>query len=56
MCIRASMKRYLEKLNAQKRELTKRGLAGDENVRDEIEQIDADIIKYNEKLKLLFSI
>jgi len=50
------IQRYLEKLNAQKRELTKRGLAGDENVRDEIEQIDADIIKYNEKLKLLFSI
>lgn len=50
------LQRYLEKLNAQKRELTTQLLAGDEAARDEIKRIDSEIEKYNEKLEVLISI
>ncbi|MDW3024422.1 MAG: DNA primase [Alphaproteobacteria bacterium] len=50
------LQRYLEKLNAQKRELTAQLLAGDEVARDEIKRIDSEIEKYNEKLEVLISI
>ncbi len=50
------LQRWLDKLNAQKIELTNRGLAGDESVRDEIARIDAEIEKYKEKLEVLISI
>ncbi len=51
------LQRYLEKLNTKKRELTNRLLeTGDVKIRDEIAQIDNDLKKYNEKLKLLISL
>lgn len=50
------LQRYLEKLNAQKREFTNQLLAGDEAARDEIKRIDSEIEKYNEKLEVLISI
>lgn len=50
------LQRYLEKLNAQKRELTTQLLAGDEAALDEIKRIDSEIEKYNEKLEVLISI
>ena len=50
------LQRWLEKLNAQKRELTNRLLAGDESARDEIRRIDSEIEKYQEKLEVLISI
>ena len=50
------LQRYLEKLNAQKREFTKQLLAGNEDVRDEITRIDSEIEKYTEKLDILVSI
>ena len=50
------LQRYLEKLNAQKRELTTQLLAGDDSARDEIKRIDSEIEKYNEKLEVLISI
>lgn len=50
------LQRYLEKLNAQKREFTNQLLAGDDSARDEIKRIDSEIEKYNEKLEVLISI
>ena len=50
------LQRWLEKLNAQKKELTNRRLAGDESVREEILKIDKEIEKYKEKLEVLISI
>jgi hypothetical protein len=50
------LQRYLEKLNAQKRELTTQLLAGDDTARDEIRRIDSEIEKYQEKLEVLISI
>ena len=50
------LQRYLEKLNAQKRELTAQLLAGDDTARDEIKRIDSEIEKFNEKLEVLISI
>ena len=50
------LQRYLEKLNAQKRELTNQLLAGDETARDEITRINEEIEKYKEKLEVLISI
>ena len=50
------LQRWLEKLNAQKKELTNRRLAGDESVREEILKIDTEIEKYKEKLEVLISI
>ena len=50
------LQRYLEKLNAQKREFTNQLLAGDDSARDEIQRINDEIEKYNEKLEVLISI
>ena len=50
------LQRYLEKLNAQKREFTNQLLAGDESAREEIRRINDEIEKYNEKLEVLISI
>ena len=50
------LQRYLEKLNAQKREFTNQLLAGDDSARDEIQRINSEIEKYNEKLEVLISI
>ncbi len=50
------LQRYLEKLNMQKREYTNKLLAGNEAARDEIQRIDEEIKKYNEKLEILISI
>ena len=50
------LQRYLEKLNAQKREFTNQLLAGDESAREEIKRMNDEIEKYNEKLEVLFSI
>ena len=50
------LQRYLEKLNAQKREFTNQLLAGDDSAREEIRRIDSEIEKYNEKLEVLISI
>ena len=50
------LQRYLEKLNAQKREFTNQLLAGDNSARDEIQRINDEIEKYNEKLEVLISI
>lgn len=50
------LQRYLEKLNAQKREFTNQLLAGDDTARDEIQRINDEIEKYNEKLEVLISI
>ena len=50
------IQRYLARLTAQKRELTNKLLGGDENARDEIAKIDAEIEKLNEKLEILTSI
>ena len=50
------LQRYLEKLNAQKREYTNQLLAGNEDVRERISQIDEEIEKYKEKLEILISI
>ncbi|MDW2974725.1 MAG: DNA primase [Alphaproteobacteria bacterium] len=50
------LQRYLEKLNAQKRELTTQLLAGDDTARDEIKRIDSEIEKFNKKLEVLISI
>lgn len=50
------LQRHLEKLNAQKRELTTQLLAGDTGARDEITRIDEDIAKYQEKLEILITI
>ncbi len=50
------LQRYLDKLNTQKRELTGKLLAGDESVREEIASLNAEILKYNEKLEVLISI
>lgn len=50
------LQRYLEKLNAQKRELTTQLLAGDNSAREEIKRINDEIEKYNEKLEVLISI
>ena len=50
------LQRYLEKLNAQKREFTNQLLAGDESAREEIKRINDEIEKYNEKLEVLISI
>ena len=50
------LQRYLEKLNAQKREFTNQLLAGDESAREEIQRINDEIEKYNEKLEVLISI
>ena len=50
------LQRYLEKLNAQKRELTTQLLAGDDTALDEIKRIDSEIEKFNEKLEVLISI
>ena len=50
------LQRYLEKLNAQKREFTNQLLAGDDSARDEIRRINSEIEKYNEKLEVLISI
>ena len=50
------LQRHLAKLQATKKELTNQLLGGDESVRDEIAQIDADIAKYSEKLEILISI
>lgn len=50
------LQRYLEKLNAQKREFTNQLLAGDDTARDEIKRIDSEIEKFNEKLEVLISI
>ena len=50
------LQRYLERLNAQKRELTTQLLAGDDGARDEIQRINAEIEKFNEKLEVLISI
>ena len=50
------LQRYLEKLNAQKREFTNQLLAGDDSARDEIKRIDSEIEKFNEKLEVLISI
>jgi DNA primase len=50
------LQRYLEKLNAQKRELTTQLLAGDDTARDEIKRIDSEIEKYKDKLEVLISI
>ena len=50
------LQRYLEKLNSKKQRLLNKLLSGDESVRDEITNIDSDIKKYSEKLKLLISL
>lgn len=50
------LQRYLEKLNAQKREFTNQLLAGDDSAREEIRRINDEIEKYNEKLEVLISI
>lgn len=50
------LQRYLEKLNAQKREFTNQLLAGDDSARNEIQRINSEIEKYNEKLEVLISI
>ena len=50
------LQRYLEKLNAQKREFTNQLLAGDDSAREEIKRINDEIEKYNEKLEVLISI
>ena len=50
------LQRYLEKLNAQKHEFTNQLLAGDDSARDEIQRINSEIEKYNEKLEVLISI
>ena len=50
------LQRYLEKLNSKKQILMNRLLSGDETVRDEITDIDLDLKKYSEKLKLLISL
>ena len=50
------LQRYLEKLNAQKCEFTNQLLAGDESAREEIQRINDEIEKYNEKLEVLISI
>ena len=50
------LQRYLEKLNAQKREFTNQLLAGDDSAREEIQRINDEIEKYNEKLEVLISI
>lgn len=50
------LQRYLEKLNAQKREFTTQLLAGDDSAREEIKRINDEIEKYNEKLEVLISI
>ena len=50
------LQRYLEKLNAQKREFTNQLLAGDDGAREEIKRINDEIEKYNEKLEVLISI
>lgn len=49
------LQRYLDKLSEQKKQLTIRGMAGDETVRGEIVRIDAELEKYREKLELLMS-
>lgn len=54
--ISLKLQRYLEKLNAQKREFTNQLLAGDDTARDEIKRIDSEIEKFNEKLEVLISI
>ena len=50
------LQRYLEKLNSKKQILMNKLLSGDESVRDEITNIDSDIKKYSEKLKLLITL
>ena len=50
------LQRYLEKLNAQKRELTAQLLAGNDDARSEIDRINSEIEKFNEKLEVLISI
>ena len=48
------LQKYLEKLHIQKKDLTAKLLAGDD-VREEIEKIDADINDANERLEKLIS-
>ena len=50
------IQRYLDKLNATKKELTILLLAGDDTVRDEISDIDKKIAGAQEKLDILISI
>ena len=47
------LQRYLDKLNAQKKDLINQRLQGNEDVRDEISKLDEEIQKFTEKLKLL---
>ena len=50
------LQRYLDKLNIQKKELTAQLLAGDESVRDELNQINEDLAKAREKMEKLISL
>ena len=50
------LQRYLDKLNIQKKELTAQLLAGDESVRDELNQIDEALAKAREKMEKLISL
>lgn len=50
------LQRYLQKLNAQKKELTAMLLAGDAGAQEQISQINAEIQKYQDKLDLLITI
>ena len=50
------LQRHLAKLNAIKKELTNKLLAGENIAREEITKIDEDIAKFSEKLEILISI
>ena len=50
------LQRHLAKLNAIKKELTNKLLAGENIAREEITKIDEDIAKFSEKLEILITI
>ena len=50
------LQRYLDRLNIQKKDLTAQLLAGDESVRDELNQIDEALAKAREKMEKLISL
>lgn len=47
------IQKYLERLQAERKELTAAMLSGDAGARDRIAEIDADIVKYTERLEAL---
>ncbi|MBN1325310.1 MAG: DNA primase [Alphaproteobacteria bacterium] len=53
LVVSLKLKKYLEKLHIEKKELFSKMLVGDETVRGRISDIDAEIIKSNERLNLL---